>query len=131
MSMVLGIDHPAIAAENVETLAAWYCDVLEYTRFWGGGKQALLLRGPDGAFLEIMPPDGTPRPERTAATPGWSHLAYRVRDWEAAVRRLDALGVRWAGEAGQASGGGRVRSFFDPEGNLVQIVHRAAAIPLD
>ena len=26
----LGIDHPAIAAEDVETLCQWYCNVLGY-----------------------------------------------------------------------------------------------------
>jgi hypothetical protein len=34
-------------------------------------------------------------------------------------------GVAWTGETAAAVGGGKVRSFCDPEGNLVQIVARS------
>jgi len=123
---ITGIDHPAVAAENVDALADWYCDVLAYQRVLRHEKPVWILRAPDGTLLEIMPRDDTPRPERTTWTPGWSHLALRVTNFDAAIRDLEAKGVRWSGQPGDAVGGGRVRSFFDPEGNMVQIVERPA-----
>ena len=126
MNGFLGIDHPAAAAEDVDALAAWYCDVLGYAKLVRSDVPVWILRAPDDTLLEIMPRDQTPRPPRTTWTPGWSHLALRVRDFDAAVRSLEEKGVRFTGEAGAASGGGRVRSFADPEGNMLQIVQRKA-----
>jgi predicted enzyme related to lactoylglutathione lyase len=53
------------------------------------------------------------------------HLAIRVHDFEIAERFLEERGVAWTGETAAAVGGGKVRSFCDPEGNLVQIVARS------
>ncbi|HUT89362.1 MAG TPA: VOC family protein [Thermoguttaceae bacterium] len=120
----LGIDHPAVAAEDVEALAEWYCATLGYEKLFRTDKPVWILRAADGTLLEIMPRDETPRPERTIWTPGWSHLAIRVRDFDAAERRLQERGVRWAGDVAEAVGGGRVRSFLDPDGNMLQILQR-------
>jgi len=126
MSKITGIDHPALAADDVDRLADWYCDVLGYERVSRHEKPVWILRAPDGTLLEIMPRDETPRPERTVWTPGWSHLALRVDDFEGAAAELDAKGVAWSGHEARAVGGGRVRSFVDPEGNMLQIVERPA-----
>ena len=32
MSRIIGIDHPALAAEDVDRLSDWYCDVLGYEK---------------------------------------------------------------------------------------------------
>lgn len=123
-SWILGIDHPAVAVEHVDDLADWYCKVLGYERVCRHEKPVWILRSPDGTLLEIMPRDQTPRPVRTTWTPGWSHLAIRVRDFDEAVRHLENHGVAWTAEAANAIGGGRVRNFVDPEGNMLQIVFR-------
>ena len=83
-----------------------------------------MLKAPDGTLLEVMPKDDTIRPERTTWTPGWSHLALRVTDIDAAIAFLDTKGVRWGGEVINAIGGGRVRNLFDPDGNMLQILQR-------
>jgi glyoxylase I family protein len=124
-TIFLGIDHPSVAAEDVDALAEWYCDTLGYAKQFRNDKPVWLLRAPDGTLLEIMPRDQTPRPPRTTWTPGWSHLAIRVHDFEIAERFLEERGVAWTGETAAAVGGGKVRSFCDPEGNLVQIVARS------
>lgn len=121
---ILGIDHPALAAGNVDDLADWYCKVLGYATVFRHEKPVWILRAPDGTLLEIMPRDQTPRPVRTTWTPGWSHLAIRVSDFDEAVRHLDSHDVHWTAEAANAIGGGRVRNFVDPEGNMLQIVSR-------
>lgn len=124
MKQFLGIDHPAVAAESVDGLAAWYCDVLGYEKHTRTDQPVWILEAPDGTLLEVMPKDASPRPERGVCTPGWSHLALRVSDFDAAHRALDAQGVRWMGEEVEAAAGGRLRSFADPDGNMLQIVQR-------
>ena len=119
-----GIDHPALAANDVDRLAEWYCEVLGYEKYFRHDKPVWMLRAADGTLIEIMPKDDTPRPERTTWTPGWSHLALRVNDIEKIVDYLDEKGVTWGGELTDAIGGGRVRTFYDPDGNMLQIVER-------
>ncbi len=119
-----GIDHPALAADDVDRLAEWYCQVLGYEKYFRHEKPVWMLRAADGTLIEIMPKDNTPRPERTTWTPGWSHLALRVGNLEQAIDYLDQKGVTWGGEIINAIGGGRVRTFYDPDGNMLQIVER-------
>lgn len=130
----LGIDHPALAARDVEQLSTWYCDFMGYERWFrqedaGPPDRAAtdfvwMLKAPDGSLLEVMPIDRTARPERTTWTPGWSHLALRVGDLDAAIAVLDKRGVEWASEKIPAIGGGWVRSARDGEGNMIQLLER-------
>lgn len=119
-----GIDHPAVAADNVDQLADWYCEVLGYEKYFRHDKPVWILRAPDNTLLEIMPKDGTDRPQRTTWTPGWSHLALRVTDIEQAIVVLESKKIQWGGDLIEAIGGGRVRTFYDPEGNMLQIIER-------
>ena len=120
-----GIDHPAVAADDVDKLAEWYCDVLGFKKKFRHDKPIWIVEAPDGTYVEIMPKDDSPRQERNVLTPGWSHVAFRVNNFEAANAHLDKLGVNWMGEAVEAIGGGTVRSFMDPDGNMLQIVDRS------
>ncbi len=126
---ITGIDHPGVAAEDVERLADWYCAVFGYEKWFkhrnaDPAKPVWMLKAPDGTLLEVMPRDATTRPERTTWTPGWSHVALRVENLDEAIRFLDEKGVVWGGEPVKAIGGGRVRTLFDPDGNMVQILQR-------
>jgi glyoxylase I family protein len=123
-NVFLGIDHPALAARDVVALTQWYCDVLGYVVVAQTDKPVFIIKAPDGSFVEMMPEDGSPRPHRTVSTAGWSHLALRVSDFDAAVAALDGHRVHWEGAEFEAVGGGRIRNFSDPEGNLLQIVQR-------
>lgn len=123
--LFLGIDHPAVAAEDVAALSDWYCRVLGYRRWFQHEKPVWMLQAADQTLLEIMPVDQTHRPDRTTWTPGWSHLALRVADIEQAIVWLDTHNVRWGGDLTNAIGGGRVRNFFDPEGNMLQLLERS------
>lgn len=120
-----GIDHPALATEDVDHLAAWYCDVLGYEKYFRNEKPVWILKAPDNTLIEIMPKDQTPRPDRTTWTPGWSHLALRVSNLEQAITYLESKGVTWGSEVIDAIGGGKVRTFYDPDGNMLQIVERS------
>ena len=123
-SFFLGIDHPAVAVKDVEKMTQWYCDTLGYEVFARTDKPVYIIQAPDGSFIEVMPEDGSPRPERNTATPGWSHLALRVSDMDKAIAELDKHNVPWSGPEFEAVGGGRIRNFTDPEGNMIQIVQR-------
>ena len=123
-SVFLGIDHPAVAAEDVDALADWYVEMLGYEKVFRHDKPVWILRASDETLLEIMPRDETPRPERTTWTPGWSHLAIRVSNFDRAQAVLDAKGIVWTGDEVPAIGGGRVRNFADPDGNMLQILER-------
>ncbi len=120
----LGIDHPAVAADDVEKLSDWYCDVLGYEKWFKHPKPVWMLKAPDGTLLEIMPKDNTLRQSRTTWTPGWSHLALRVENIEEAIEFLDSKNIVWGGEIINAIGGGKVRNAFDCEGNMIQILER-------
>ena len=123
-SVFLGIDHPAVAAEDVDALSEWYVTTLDYERVFRDDKPVWILRARDGTLLEVMPRDQTPRPDRTTWTPGWSHLAIRVSDFGQAQALLDKRGVEWTGTEIAAIGGGRVRNFLDPDGIMLQILQR-------
>ncbi|MDR2383682.1 MAG: VOC family protein [Prevotellaceae bacterium] len=123
-NVFLGIDHPAIAADDVEKLAKWYCDVLGYEVYLKTEKPVYMIIAPDKTLIEIMPKDANPRQPRTVCTPGWSHLALRVSNMDEAIVALDKSEVEWEGAEFEAVGGGRIRNFLDIEGNMVQIVER-------
>jgi glyoxylase I family protein len=120
----LGIDHPAIAAKDVDGLTQWYCDVLGYKIAFKTEKPVYIIEAPDGTYIEMMPDTGEARQPREVCTPGWSHLALRVKDFDQAVAALDRHGVEWLGAEFEAAGGGRMRNFNDPDGNMLQIVQR-------
>jgi len=124
MNSFVGIDHPAVAARDVDDLADWYCDVFGYEKVFRSDQPVWILRAPDGTLLEVMPEDDTPRPERTTQTPGWSHVALRVSDFDQAVRTLEQKEVHWTSETIEAIGGGRLRNLEDPDGNMLQILER-------
>lgn len=119
-----GIDHPAVAAENVEVLSNWYCEVLGFEVIFKDPRPIWLLKAPDGVILEILPNDGNARPTRTNLTLGWSHVAFGVDDIEAGIAHLDTYNVVWTSPLSPATGGGLVRTFKDPEGNTLQLVQR-------
>lgn len=121
---IKSIDHPAVAAENVETLSNWYCDVLGFEVIFKDARPIWLLKAPDGVILEILPNDGNPRPTRTNLTLGWSHVAFGVDDIETGIAHLDTFNVVWTSPLSPATGGGKVRTFKDPEGNVLQLVQR-------
>lgn len=123
--MTTGVDHAAIAAQDTESLAAWYCNILGLRVLFKNDQNppTFLVGGDTGAMIEIMPDNGDPRPERAFYAPGISHLALTVSDFDAALASLRAGGIKVA-EPVAAAGGGWIANFLDPEGNAVQIIIR-------
>jgi glyoxylase I family protein len=113
-----GIDHPAISVPDVDK---WPFGAAKCwgTKILPPPKPVWRLLAPGNTLLEIMPIDDTLRPAPTTLTPGWSHLALRVVDIDQAIAYLDGHNVTWTSDLTDAIGGGRVRAFADPEGNML------------
>ena len=140
MRFVNRLDHLAIAAADTAGLVKWYERVLGLVVHMEAGPnppqtQKVYLIGPpvDGAgsagvrqemMIEVMPRNDTPRHERNSHEPGLSHAAWAVGDFDRVMTHLKECGVTLLGETIQALGGGRLQSFLDCEGNMMQIVER-------
>src|SRR5262245_37054062 len=128
----LRFDHMAIACRDVESMRGWYEKVLGFgvaakkVPSRPDAPHTTYLVGPKGSAttIELMPDDRGERTGRKPFTPGISHLALGVEDFTRWESRLTEAGVEWLGPIGEAVGGGKLRSFLDPEGNMLQIVER-------
>jgi catechol 2,3-dioxygenase-like lactoylglutathione lyase family enzyme len=133
------LDHVAIAADNTEAMAKWYQRVLGLVTHAAVGPnppqtQKVFMIGPpanrsaagftQGMMIEVMPKNQTPRHNRNSHEPGWSHTAWYVADFDAALAHLRECKVKFLSDVIQAIGGGRIISFEDCEGNMTQIVER-------
>ncbi len=135
------LDHFAIAAADTQVMVQWYARVLGLVVHAEGGPtapstQKVYLIGPplpfgattrgiqQGMMIEVMPKNDTPRQERNSHQPGISHAAWYVKDFDASLKHLRNCGVQLVSEVIQAVGGGRIISFLDCEGNMMQIVER-------
>jgi catechol 2,3-dioxygenase-like lactoylglutathione lyase family enzyme len=143
MRITTRLDHIAVAAHDTTAMVRWYEKVLGLVVHVESGpnppqKQKVYLIGPpaeavegsparvrQGMMIEVMPRNDNPRHERICHDPGLSHAAWYVDDFDAAVRHLKECKVQFLGEVGTAIGGGRILSFLDCEGNMMQIVERA------
>jgi catechol 2,3-dioxygenase-like lactoylglutathione lyase family enzyme len=141
MQIAARVDHVAIAANDTQAMAAWYGRVLGLVVHLEAGPnppqtQKVFMIGPpktpaeagkwhqQGSMIEVMPRNDTPRHERNSHEPGLSHIAWFVRDFDAALAHLRAQKVQFLSEVVEPIGGGRLISFSDCEGNMLQIVER-------
>ena len=128
----IAVDHPAIACRDTRRQIEWYRRCLGMRIVaQNDADPPTALVGYDadlkhGAVIELMPArDEGPAPATAARfAPGLRHLALRVSDFDGAVAFLRRKGVEFLSEPGAATGGGRIVSFRDPEGNELQIVQR-------
>ncbi len=136
-----GLDHVAIAADHTDQMVAWYnrmlgLVVVARTYPTDAAQQVTYLIGPAapgsagscgvhaGMMMEIMPRNDHVRRPRDSHDAGISHVAWLVSDFDEAYAHLSSEGVGFVGAVVQAVGGGRLISFVDCEGNLMQIVER-------
>ena len=123
--MIQGIEHSAIAAADVASLADWYVEVLGFEIVYRSAN-AIFVRAGDGSLIEIIHADG-PRSEQTLKSPGLRHLALKVTDFDSAYARLREKNVQFVSEP-QESKGNRVVFFTDPEGNYLHLLYRATPL---
>jgi glyoxylase I family protein len=123
--VIQGIEHSAIAAADVASLADWYVDVLGFEIVYRS-TNAIFVQAGDGSLIEIINAEG-PRTEQSLKSPGLRHLALTVDDFEAAYSRLKSKNVRFVTEP-QESKGNKVVFFADPEGNYLHLLYRASPL---
>ncbi len=119
--MFKGIEHFAIASENPQRLAEYYCAYLDFeiTYAYSGNY---FVQAKDGSLIEIVPAEGE-RPQTKMRTPGMRHIAISVDDFDAAYAQLQKQGVKFEGEP-YTNEGNRLVFFKDPDGNLIHLIQR-------
>ena len=119
--MRLGFHHAALIVKDYAVSKAFYCDVLglsvlaeNYRKERDSWKLDLALDG--GGQLELFSfPDPPARPSTPEAC-GLRHLAFRVRDLDAAIVELEGQGVPVEPVRIDEFTGKRFTFFQDPDG---------------
>ncbi len=124
--MFQGLEHTAIASPDPKALAEWYVATLGFRiNFEYAGN--FFVRAANGSMLEIIPSEGG-RGANEMKTPGIRHLAIDVDDFDAGYRKLQEIGVRFAG-APFENQGNRLVFFHDLDGNLLHLIKRPKPLP--
>jgi catechol 2,3-dioxygenase-like lactoylglutathione lyase family enzyme len=127
MTLILGVDVPAVIVSDMKQALAFYCDLLGMTAVevkgadspwseseqarWhayheqcvglpGARIQAVFLQAPNGTHLELIEyqqPDLPPPPRRSPAEPGSAVIPFAVENSEAVVARLRDEGIEVLG----------------------------------
>ena len=129
--MLLRIHHAAIICSDYERSRRFYTDVLGLPVIGEHFREArqswkLDLALPDGSQIELFSfPGAPPRPSHPEAQ-GLRHLAFEVRDVEAAKRALEAQGVEVEPVRLDGYTGRRFVFFADPDGLPLELYEATA-----
>ncbi len=120
------IDHTALAAEDPVLLSMWYgrwFGMKEEARLENPGRPPVVfLLNAAGQRLEVVPG----RPSIWQRESGFAaHVAFTSQDVEMDMKRLCTSGIRIV-EQRTTSAGWKIAYFYDPAGNLLELVQRSA-----
>jgi lactoylglutathione lyase len=132
-------DHVGLTVADLAAEASWFCDVFGLVRELAVRVEALdlsiemLIHPGHGYRLELLHrPGSTARgkpvtPAEAALREGYGHVAFDVTDLDAAYERAVARGARPVMPPGPSPEAGvRMAFVADPEGNLVELLHRSS-----
>ena len=135
--MAARLDHVGLAVAGLEAAAGWFCDVfglvpelslrvdaidlsIEMLIHPEFGYRLELLHRP-GSDGQVKPAD----PAQAARREGYGHVAFDVADLDGAYDRAVARGARPVMPPCPAPEPGvRMAFVADPEGNLIELLHR-------
>lgn len=123
--MIRDIEHLAIHAKDPAGLVKWYCDTLGFDvihAIESNHQYFISLKG--GGMIEFLPASDAPRVEQARNDAGIRHIAFTAEDYDDTVRDLEAKGVTFSNERHDAGEGNKRNFFDDPEGNVLQLIHR-------
>jgi len=135
--IVARLDHAGLAVADLEAAVSWFCDVFGLVPELTLRVEALdlniemLIHPVHGYRLELLHRPGS-RGSRKPGTPaeaalreGYGHLAFDVTDLDAGYDRAVARGARPVMPPGPSPEPGvRMAFVADPEGNLIELLHR-------
>jgi len=120
-SLILGVEHVAIATTNPQKLASWYVQHLNFAELLDTGT-TVYIKSPNSIVLEFVKAEGVP-PKPGIRDAGLRHIAFAVEDLEAAQTQLRVSGVQFE-SAPVVVPGMRLLFFRDLEGNYLHLVQR-------
>jgi glyoxylase I family protein len=138
------LDHAGLAVADLEAAAAWFCDVFGLVPELTLKVDAIdlsiemLIHPVFGYRIELLRRPGTTdspggklaSPAEAALRAGYGHVAFDVADLDAAWDRAVARGARPVMPPGPAPEPGvRMAFVADPEGNLIDLLHRPGRQP--
>ena len=133
------LDHVGLAVADLTAEASWFCEVFGLVRELalrvepldlsiemlihpGYGYRVELLHRPGPDSVARGKPDN---PAEAALRHGYGHVAFDVTDLDAAYDRAVARGARPVmAPCPSPEPGVRMAFVADPEGNLVELLHR-------
>lgn len=131
------LDHVGLAVGDLATEAAWFCAVFGLVRELTLCVEPLdltiemLIHPVHGYRVELLhrpasvPADKPSTPVEAALRHGYGHVAFDVADLEAAYERALSRGARPVmAPCPSPEAGVRMAFVADPEGNLVELLHR-------
>ncbi|MEN6608335.1 MAG: VOC family protein [Bryobacteraceae bacterium] len=125
-TMVIGIEHTAIASADHPALGRWYVETLGFViNYQSAG--ATFVKAPNGTMIEIISAEGE-RSAATLKTPGLRHLALAVDNFDEVYASIKAKGVNFLTEP-TSSKGNKLVFFTDPEGNILHLIEREKPLP--
>jgi glyoxylase I family protein len=138
------LDHVGLVVADLPAAASWFCDVFglvpELSLRVGaiGLGIEMLIHPVHGYRLELLHrpgsgagPGGKPEhPGAAALRHGYGHVAFDVTDLKSAYGRAVARGARPVMLPGPSPEAGVAMAFVaDPEGNLIELLHRPGRHP--
>jgi lactoylglutathione lyase len=130
------LDHTGMAVADLTAARAWFCDVFGLRPELTLRVEALaldiemLIHPEYGYRLELLHRPGSAAdkpasPAEAALREGYGHIAFEVADVDTAYGRAVARGARPVVPPGPApEPGARMAFIADPEGNLIELLHR-------
>jgi lactoylglutathione lyase len=133
------LDHVGLAVADLAGEASWFCEVFGLVRELAVRVDALdlsiemLIHPGHGYRVELLHRPGAGSaaggkpgtPAEAALREGYGHVAFDVTDLDAAYERAVARGARPVmPPCSSPERGVRMAFVADPEGNLVELLHR-------
>jgi lactoylglutathione lyase len=136
------LDHAGLAVADLGASAAWFCDVFGLVPELSLTVDAIdlsiemLIHPAFGYRIELLHRPGTgsggkpANPAEAALRAGYGHVAFDVTDLDGAWDRAVARGARPVmPPCPSPEPGVRMAFVADPEGNLIELLHRPGRHP--
>ncbi len=136
---MIALDHAGLTVQDLDRASAFYAEAFGFAAEFPfelgvDGIRGVMLRHPEGARLELFARPASAGGEQRGRTPietiafhGYGHFALTAPDLDAVyARAVEAGAAERVSPRPSPEPGVRFAFVADPEGNLVELVGRAA-----